>query len=105
VSVGDLLALGYGRLRRLRKEARSENCTENTLTEVGSKWKKEKKRWSKVRERKLLDGEIEEDRSTRKMDHGQLSKRKNLLMDALDNLIGMKERQAGEALKMRVKLT
>jgi hypothetical protein len=44
------------------------------LTEIGSKWPKEQKRRSKVRERKSLDREIEEDGSTRKMDLGKLSK-------------------------------
>jgi hypothetical protein len=52
-----------------------------------------------------LNEEIEEDRSARKMDRGQLNKRKNPLVDALENLVGRKERQAGEALKMWVKLT
>jgi hypothetical protein len=37
VSVGGLLALGYGRLRRLRKEVQSANCAEDKLTEIGSK--------------------------------------------------------------------
>jgi hypothetical protein len=44
------------------------------LTENGSKWPKEKKRRSKVRENKSLDEKIEENRSARKMDRGQLSK-------------------------------
>jgi hypothetical protein len=52
-----------------------------------------------------LDEEIEEDRSTRKTDRGQLSKRKNPPVDALENLTGRKERQVGEALKTWVKLT
>jgi hypothetical protein len=52
-----------------------------------------------------LDGEIEEHRSKRNMDRGQLNKRKKKPMDALEHLIGKKERQAGEALKMWVKLT
>jgi hypothetical protein len=81
------------------------NCAEDKLTEIGSKWPKEKKRRSEVRESKSLDGEIEEDRSTRKMDRGQLSKWKNPPMDALEHLAGKKERQAGEALKTWVKLT
>jgi hypothetical protein len=70
-----------------------------------SKWLKKKKRWSEVQERKPLDEEIEEDRSTRKVDHGQLNKWKNPSVDALENLTGRKERQGGEALKTRVKLT
>jgi hypothetical protein len=52
-----------------------------------------------------LDEETEEDRSTRKMDHGKINKRKNLPIDTLENLMGRKERQAGEAIKMQVKLT
>jgi hypothetical protein len=67
--------------------------------------RKREKRRSEVRESKSLDEEIEEDRSARKMDHGQLSKKKNPPVDALENLMGRKERQAGEALKTWVKLT
>jgi hypothetical protein len=52
-----------------------------------------------------LDEEIEEDRSARKMDRGQLSKQKNPPIDALEHLVGKKERQVGEALKTWVKLT
>jgi hypothetical protein len=52
-----------------------------------------------------LDERIEDDRSTRKTDRGQLSKRKNPPLDALEHHVTRKERQAGEALKMRVKLT
>jgi hypothetical protein len=39
-----------------------------------------------------LDEDIEEDKSARKMDHGQLIKRKNPPVDALDHLAGRKER-------------
>jgi hypothetical protein len=39
-----------------------------------------------------LDEEIEEDRSERKVDRGKVSKRKNPLVDALENLAGSKER-------------
>jgi hypothetical protein len=52
-----------------------------------------------------LDEEIEDDRSARKMDHGKLSKRKNPSLDALEHRARRKERQAGEALKMSIKLT
>jgi hypothetical protein len=51
-----------------------------------------------------LDEEIEEEISARKIDRGQLNKKKKLPVDALEHLIGRKERQAGEALKTRVKL-
>jgi hypothetical protein len=50
------------------------NCAEGTLTEIGSKWSKKQKRRSEVRENKSLDEKIEENRSARKMDHGQLNK-------------------------------
>jgi hypothetical protein len=75
------------------------------LTEIRSKWLKKKKRRSEVRENKSLDEKIEENRSTRKMDRGQLSKWKNPPIDALEHLVGKKERQAGEARKTWVKLT
>jgi hypothetical protein len=52
-----------------------------------------------------LDEEIEDDRSERKMDHGQLSKKKNPLLDALEHHVRRKERQVGKAMKTRVKLT
>jgi hypothetical protein len=39
-----------------------------------------------------LDEEIEDGRSTRKMDCGKISKRKNPPVDALENLVGRKER-------------
>jgi hypothetical protein len=58
-----------------------------------------------VRENELLNDNIEEDRSTRNMDHGQLSKRKNPSTDALEHHAGKQERQAHEALKMQVELT
>jgi hypothetical protein len=52
-----------------------------------------------------LDGESEEDISTRKMDHGRLNKWKKPPIDALEHLARKEEKQVGEALKMRVKLT
>ena len=52
-----------------------------------------------------MDEDIEDDRSTRKKDCGKLSKRKNPPLDALENRMRRKERQASEALKMQVKLT
>jgi hypothetical protein len=51
-----------------------------------------------------LDEEIKEDISTRKKDCGQLSEKKNPLVDALENLAGRKERQDGEALKRHLGL-
>jgi hypothetical protein len=81
------------------------NCVEGILTKIRSKWLKKQKIRSEVRENEPLDENIEENRSTRKMDHGQLSKQKNPPIDALEHLTGKKERQDGEARKMWVKLT
>jgi hypothetical protein len=47
---------------------------EGTLIEIGSKWLKKQKRRSEARENKSLDEKIEENRSTRKIDRGQLNK-------------------------------
>jgi hypothetical protein len=52
-----------------------------------------------------LDEEIKDDKSARKKDRGQLKKWKNPPLDALEHRVRRKERQASEALKMRVKLT
>jgi hypothetical protein len=52
-----------------------------------------------------LDEEIKDDRSARKMDRGQLGKRKKPPLDALEHCTRRKERHDGEALKTRVKLT
>jgi hypothetical protein len=52
-----------------------------------------------VRKSKSLDEEIKDDRSTRKMDRGQLRKWKNPPLDALEHREMKKERQAGEARK------
>jgi hypothetical protein len=58
-----------------------------------------------VRKSKSLDEEIEDDRSTMKMDRGWLRKWKNPSLDALEHRDMDKERQAGEARKEWVKLT
>ena len=52
-----------------------------------------------------MNEEIEEDRSTRKMEHGKLSKWKNPPVDALEHLAGKMEKQVGKARKTWVKLT
>jgi hypothetical protein len=46
-----------------------------------------------------LNEKIEDDRSSRKMDHGQLNKQKKMSTSALEHFAGKKERQAGEAQK------
>jgi hypothetical protein len=68
------------------------------MIEIELKWPKEQKIKRKVRETKPLDGDIEEERSTRNMDHGQLNKQKNPPMNALEHPAGKKEGQVGEAL-------
>ena len=52
-----------------------------------------------------MDEEIEDDRSVRKKDRGQLNKWKKPPLDALDHRERRKERQASKALKTQVKLT
>jgi hypothetical protein len=52
-----------------------------------------------------LDEKTEDERKERKMDQGQLSKWKNLSLDALEHHTGIKERQADKAREKRVKLT
>ena len=52
-----------------------------------------------------MEENIEEDKATRKVDHGQISKRKKTSMSALDHLVEKKERQVGESLKAQVKWT
>jgi hypothetical protein len=37
VSVGGMLALGYGSKRILRKKRKNANCAEDTVTDTGSK--------------------------------------------------------------------
>jgi hypothetical protein len=101
-----LLALGYG-LRKIvnkkEKKRRSANCTERTLTEIGSKWSKNHKRRIEEREIYPLDEKIEDNISTRNIDCGQLSKWKKPPMDDLEHLTGKMEGRASEAQKMWVK--
>jgi hypothetical protein len=47
---------------------------EGIMTKIGSKWSKKKKRRREVRENKPLDENIEDNISTRMIDHGQLIK-------------------------------
>jgi hypothetical protein len=52
-----------------------------------------------------LNEKIEEERSKKNMDHGQLSKQKNTPTCALENLERKKDRHVVGALKTWVKLT
>jgi hypothetical protein len=62
VSVGGLLALGYGSKKITRKKRRNADFAKEIVTVTRSKCAKEKERWREVRERKMLDEEIEDDR-------------------------------------------
>jgi hypothetical protein len=66
-------------------------CVEGTQTEEGSKWLKKHKRRNKVKESKLLKEKIKEDKTSKKMDRGQVSKWKKTLMGALEYLVENKE--------------
>jgi hypothetical protein len=48
--------------------------TSRSYHNINKKWSKKRKIRSEVRERELLKEKIKEDRSTNKMDHGQLCK-------------------------------
>jgi hypothetical protein len=52
-----------------------------------------------------LEEKIEEDKATRKMDHGQVNKRKKTSMGSLEHLAEKKEGHGGKVLKMRVMWT
>jgi hypothetical protein len=74
-------------------------CTEGIQTKEGSKWLKKHKRRNEVKEKQAIE---REDKTTKKMDHGKLSKRKKTPMGSLEHLAEKKEEQIGEALKMQV---
>jgi hypothetical protein len=78
---------------------------EGTQTEEGSKWVKKQKRRNEVKKSKSLKEKIKEDKASKKIDCGQLNKRKKILMGALEHLAEKKEEQVGEALKMWVMWT
>jgi hypothetical protein len=65
-----MLALGYGRKRRMRKKREKASFAGDTVTVTGSKRAKEQKRWSEVQKSKPLDEEIKDDRSTKERDRG-----------------------------------
>ena len=77
-------------------------CAEGTQTEEGLKWLKKHKRRNKVKESKPLKENINEDKETNKIDHGQVSKQKRTPMGALEHLAEKKEEQVDEVLKMWV---
>jgi hypothetical protein len=66
-------------------------CMEGTQTEEGLKWLKKHKRRNEVKEINSLKEKIKEDKAAKKTDHGQFSKRKKILMGALEHLAEKKE--------------
>ena len=74
---------------KIKEERQNTNCAKGTLTDIGSKWSKKLKRRRKVRE---SNEKIKDDRSERKIDHGQLSKWKKTSTSALEHLAGKKEK-------------
>jgi hypothetical protein len=68
------------------------NNMEDTMTVAGLKLENKNKIWSEVKGRKLLDEEIKDDRSVRKTNRGQLSKKKKPSLDALEHRVRWKER-------------
>jgi hypothetical protein len=72
---------------------------------LGRSEKNRKEDGVKYGKRKLLEEEIEDDRSTRNRDRGQLNKWKKPLLDSLEHRMRRKERQVGEAWKKWIKLT
>ena len=78
---------------------------EGTQTEEGLKWLKKKKRRNEVRKRKSLKEKIKEDKASKNMDRGQLSKWKKTPTDNLEHLGEKEEGQDGEALKTQVMWT
>ena len=77
-------------------------CSEGTQTKEDSKWLKKHKIRNKVRERKSLKVKIKEEKATKRIDHGQVSKQNKTLMGALEHLAEEKEEHVNEVLKMRV---
>jgi hypothetical protein len=63
---------------------------------------KEEEKRSEERKIYSLKENIKKEKLAKKMDRGQLNKRKNPPVDALEHLAEKKEEQDGEALKIRV---
>jgi hypothetical protein len=57
----------------------------------GSKWLKKHKRRNKGKEINPLKEKVKEDKTTKKIDHGQVNKQKKTLMGALEHLTEKKE--------------
>jgi hypothetical protein len=107
-SVGGLLALGHVLRKKVKikeEERKSMKCVKGTQTKKGSKWLKKHKIRNEVKEIKSLKEKIKEAKVAKRIDRGQVNKRKKMLMGALEHLVENKEEQVGEVLKMRVMWT
>jgi hypothetical protein len=78
---------------------------EGTQTEEWLKWLKKHKRRNEVKERNPLKEKIKEHKEKKKIYRGQVRKRNNTLMGALEHLTKKKEEQVNKVLKMRVMWT
>jgi hypothetical protein len=77
VSVGVLLVFGHVLRKKentKEEERQSMKCMEGTQTEDGSKCLKKHKRRRKERESNLLEEKIKEDKETKRIDHGKVTK-------------------------------
>jgi hypothetical protein len=68
---------------------------EGTLTEIGSKWSKKKKRRRELRENELLDENIEDNRSTRKEDGSWTTQQEKKSTNECLGVLHEKEGKAG----------
>jgi hypothetical protein len=108
VSVRDLLDLGHVSRKKeniKEEEIQIRKCMEGTQTEEGSKWLKNHKRRSEVRENKSLKENIKEDKVEKRIYCGQVNKQNRMQMGALENLGEKKEGWVRKVLKRQVMWT
>ena len=98
-----VLALGYGRKWRLRKKGEVRTTWKAHWLRMG--WSGQRSRKEGVKKGKDSYWKRIPRKTDHKMDRGQLNKRKNPPIDALEHLVGKKEEHASEALKTWVKWT
>jgi len=101
-----MLALGHVLRKKAKikeEERQSMKCEEGTQTKEGSKWLKKHKRSNEVKESRSLKDKIKEDKAVKKIDHGQVSKRKKTPTSALEHLAEKQEERVGESLKTWIK--
>jgi hypothetical protein len=90
----EMLALGQVLRKKVNikeEERQSMKCAEGTQTKEGLKWLKKNKRRNEVKESESLKEKIKEDKATKKIDRGKVSKQKKTLMGALEHLAENKE--------------